>query len=158
LQVYAVLAKQGVSVPTTDLFGVYGSELLETCRLATAYRTRVESLRDLIEVFDAEITKLETDVCHELRGHAVYTLADQPVVTVRLLLTGVGAERRGWLIGTVRSTGARFREEARRTCQLRKQSRSTSQSSRCGQRTGGLRPTRVPRESTRSPSRTSSPI
>jgi len=26
------------------------------CRLATAYRTRVESLRDLIEVFDAEIT------------------------------------------------------------------------------------------------------
>jgi transposase len=59
LQVYAVLAKEGVNVPMTDLFGVLGSELLETCQLATAYRTRVESLRDLIEVFDAEIAKLE---------------------------------------------------------------------------------------------------
>src|SRR6266853_1795305 len=29
--------------------------------------------------------------------------ADQPVIAVKLLLTGVGAERRGWLIGTVRS-------------------------------------------------------
>jgi len=77
LQVYAVLAKEGVSVPMTDLFGVSGTELLETCHLATAYRTRVESLRDLIEVFDAEIAKLETDVRHQLRGHAGYQAIQQ---------------------------------------------------------------------------------
>ena len=77
LQVYAVLAKEGVNVPMTDLFGVSGAELLETCRLATAYRTRVESLRDLIEVFDREITKLEGDVRHELRGHAGYQAIQQ---------------------------------------------------------------------------------
>ena len=63
LQVYAVLAKEGVNVPMTDLFGVSGTELLETCHLATAYRTRVESLRDLIEVFDREIAKLEGRSC-----------------------------------------------------------------------------------------------
>jgi len=77
LQAYAVLAKEGVSVPMTDLFGVSGTELLETCRLATAYRTRVESLRDLIEVFDREISKLEGDVRHELRGHAGYQAIQQ---------------------------------------------------------------------------------
>ena len=77
LQVYAVLAKEGVNVPMTDLFGVSGSELLETCHLATAYRTRVESLRDLIALFDREIAKLEVDVHHELRGHAGYQAIQQ---------------------------------------------------------------------------------
>ncbi len=77
LQVYAVLAKEGVNVPMTDLFGVSGTELLETCHLATAYRTRVESLRDLIALFDREIAKLEVDVRHELRGHAGYQAIQQ---------------------------------------------------------------------------------
>jgi transposase len=72
LQAYAVLAKEGVAVPMTDLFGVAGTELLEHCHLATAYRTRVESLRDLIEVFDKQIAMLETDLRHELAGHAGY--------------------------------------------------------------------------------------
>ena len=77
LQVYAVLAKEGVNVPMTDLFGVSGTELLETCHLATAYRTRVESLRDLIEVFDREIAKLEGDVRHQLRGQVGYEAIQQ---------------------------------------------------------------------------------
>jgi transposase len=77
LQVYAVLAKEGVNVPMTDLFGVLGTELLETCHLATAYRTRVESLRDLIEVFDREITKLEGDLRQKVRGHAGYQAIQQ---------------------------------------------------------------------------------
>ena len=77
LQTYAVLAKEGVAVPMTDLFGVAGTELIETCTLAPAYRTRVESLRDLVEVFDREIQKLETDVRHELRGHAGYQAIQQ---------------------------------------------------------------------------------
>jgi transposase len=77
LQVYAVLAKEGVNVPMTNLFGVLGTELLETCRLSTAYRTRVESLRDLIEVFDREITKLEGDVRHQLRGQVGYEAIQQ---------------------------------------------------------------------------------
>ena len=95
LQVYAVLAKEGVNVPMTDLFGVSGTELLETCHLATAYRTRVESLRDLIEVFDREIAKLEVDVRHELRGHAGYQAIQQiPGVGPSVRLGVRGRDRR----------------------------------------------------------------
>ena len=49
-QVHAVLAKEGVTVPMSDLFGVAGQVLLDKVHLAEAYRVRVESLRDLIEL------------------------------------------------------------------------------------------------------------
>src|SRR3954469_374105 len=58
-QVHAVLAKEGVHVPMSDLFGVAGRALLDNCDLGRAYATRVESLRDLIELFDHEIAMLE---------------------------------------------------------------------------------------------------
>ncbi|MGH9303165.1 MAG: transposase, partial [Acidimicrobiales bacterium] len=77
LQVYAVLAKEGVTVPMTDLFGLGGTRLLESCHLANAYRVRVESLRDLIESFDTEVAKIEADIRHELRGHAGYETIQQ---------------------------------------------------------------------------------
>ena len=48
-QVHAVLAKEGVTVPMSDLFGVGGQVLLDKVHLADAYRVRVESLRDLID-------------------------------------------------------------------------------------------------------------
>jgi transposase len=88
LQAYSVLAKEGVAVPMTDLFGVGGTELLEGCHLGTAYRTRVESLRDLIEVFDAEIAMIETDVFHSLSGEAGYK-AIQVIPGVGPLLAAV---------------------------------------------------------------------
>lgn len=71
LQVYAVLAKEGVHVPMTDLFGVGGTELLDSCQLAHAYRVRVQSLRDLIELFDREVAMFEGEVVHQLADHAV---------------------------------------------------------------------------------------
>src|SRR5215211_3287563 len=47
-QVHAVLAKQGVRVPMSDLFGVAGTRLLEELRLPRAYGLRVASLRELL--------------------------------------------------------------------------------------------------------------
>ncbi len=61
-QVHAVLAKEGVKVPMSDLFGVAGQALLDTCELGRAYAIRVESLRDLIELYDREIAMLEREV------------------------------------------------------------------------------------------------
>lgn len=61
-QVHAVLAKEGVAVPMSDRFGVAGQRLLHRCELADAYVVRVESLRDLIEVYDREIAMLQTRV------------------------------------------------------------------------------------------------
>ncbi len=43
-QVHAVLAKEGVRVPVSDLFGVAGQALLDEVPLARAYAIRVESL------------------------------------------------------------------------------------------------------------------
>ena len=47
-QIHAVLAKEGVSVPMTDLFGVAGTALLAELELAPAYAARVASLRRLL--------------------------------------------------------------------------------------------------------------
>ena len=61
-QVHAVLAKEGVAVPMSDLFGVAGTKLLESCQLGRAYAIRVESLRDLICLYDREIAMLEREI------------------------------------------------------------------------------------------------
>jgi transposase len=58
-EVHAVLAKCGVQVSLTDLFGVSGLELLDRLvdqdRLPTPYAARVRSLRRLIDDLDFEI-------------------------------------------------------------------------------------------------------
>ena len=54
-QVHAVLAKQGLLVPVSDLFGVGGRELLARLALPAPYRARVNALGRLIDAFDFEI-------------------------------------------------------------------------------------------------------
>lgn len=71
-QVHSVLAKEGVAVPMTDLFGVAGNGLLNDVELGRAYTIRVESLRDLIELYDREVAMLEREVTRALAGHAGY--------------------------------------------------------------------------------------
>src|SRR5215213_4349604 len=76
------------------------------------------------------------------------SLADRPVVAVKPLLAGVAVERGGRLTRNVHfgQPGREPWEEARRTCQSPRTSRLRFPSSWSGRRTGGLRPTRVPRE------------
>jgi transposase len=71
-QVHAVLAKEGVRVPMTDLFGVGGQALLDSCRLGDAYALRVESLRDLIALYDREVEMLCERIERSLSDHAGY--------------------------------------------------------------------------------------
>ena len=54
-QVHAVLAKEGVAVPMSDLFGKQGMALLRDTRLGTCHRMRIDSLLDLIDAFDHEV-------------------------------------------------------------------------------------------------------
>jgi transposase len=56
--VHAVLAKCGVRVAMSDLFGVAGERMLAGLRLAPAYQARVASLRRLIHACDKEIDVL----------------------------------------------------------------------------------------------------
>ncbi len=52
-QVHSVLAKSGVLIPVSDLFGVTGRQKLARVPLADAYAQRVISLLELIDVLDA---------------------------------------------------------------------------------------------------------
>jgi hypothetical protein len=53
--VRAVLAKCGVQVSMSDLFGVAGTALLDHVELPTPYRARIDSLRRVMEAVDFEI-------------------------------------------------------------------------------------------------------
>ena len=65
-QAHAVLAKERVSVPVTDLFGKAGRKFLDDVPLAAAYRARIESLRGLISTIDREVAIFERDLEREL--------------------------------------------------------------------------------------------
>jgi transposase len=54
-EVHAVLAKCGVQVLMSDLFGVWGTELLDRLELPTPYAARIASLRRLMDEVDFEI-------------------------------------------------------------------------------------------------------
>ena len=71
-QVHAVLAKEGVHVPMTDLFGVAGNQLLDSLQLAPAFDARVRSLRDLIGVYDTQVIAFERALTHQLGAHPGY--------------------------------------------------------------------------------------
>jgi transposase len=82
-RVHAVLAKEGVAVPMSDLFGKAGMQLLAEVPLASAYRLRVSSLLDIIDAFDYEVEFVRAQIDDELRGHRGYSVIQS--------IPGVGA-------------------------------------------------------------------
>jgi transposase len=93
-QVHAVLAKEGVVVPMTDLFGIGGQRLLDEVKLKRAYRIRVESLRDLIELCDREIAILEKETAPFFAGdlgyHAVQAIPGVGPVLAAVFVAEIG--------------------------------------------------------------------
>lgn len=71
-QVHSVLAKEGVHVPMTDLFGLAGNVLLDGLELTDGYLIRVESLRDLIIRLDTEVAMLDRRIHERLRNDPSY--------------------------------------------------------------------------------------
>ncbi len=65
-QVHAVLAKQGVHVPMSDLFGVGGTKLLDELALDAPFHAHVLSLRRLIDAFTFEIDIVAERTCGQL--------------------------------------------------------------------------------------------
>ena len=87
-QVHAVLAKEGVRVPMSDLFGVGGTRLLDQLHLGHAYALRVASLRTLIAAYDQEIAMLGREISTALAGDVGY-LAIQTIPGVGPVLAAV---------------------------------------------------------------------
>jgi transposase len=87
-QVHAVLAKEGVRVPMSDLFGVAGTRLLEELRLPRAYGLRVASLRELLGALDQQIAMLGREIGSALAGDVGY-LAIQAIPGVGPVLAAI---------------------------------------------------------------------
>lgn len=81
-QVHSVLGKEGVIPVLSTLWGPGGARFLEQLSLGDAYEYRVESLRDLIGVYDREITELDRRIHLQLRNDAGYRTIQQ--------LSGIG--------------------------------------------------------------------
>ena len=93
-QVHAVMAKLGILPPIGDMFGPGGQDLLDKMDFPGPYGLRVESLRDLLEVFDREIAMVERHIQRELKDHAGYraiqALHGVGPVTASILVAEIG--------------------------------------------------------------------
>src|SRR3954463_7141777 len=67
--VHAVLAKQGLHIPVSDLFGLGGRELLVAAPLDGPYRARVDALCRLIAAVDFEIDAVAGPLRARLARH-----------------------------------------------------------------------------------------
>lgn len=68
-QVHALLAKHGVRVPMSDLFGAAGNRLLDELALPRPYALRLSSVRDLIARYDQEVASFDREVRSTLGSH-----------------------------------------------------------------------------------------
>lgn len=69
-QVHTVLAKAGVLIAVSDVFGTDGRRQLGQTTLSGAYAQRVVSLLKLIDILDAEEAVFNTRIAEQLHGHA----------------------------------------------------------------------------------------
>ena len=71
-QIHAVMAKHGYLPERDDMFGPGGQVLLDQMSFEGVYALRVESLRDLLEIYDRELTMVERHMRRLFKDHAGY--------------------------------------------------------------------------------------
>lgn len=106
-QVHAVLAKCGVSVPMSDLFGVAGTDLLDGLQLPAAFAARIASLRRIMDLVDFEI-----DV---FAGLVKHRLARDPGYTAVQTIPGIGTVLGAVMVAEIGDIG-RFPTAEKLTC------------------------------------------
>ena len=77
VEIHAVLAKCGIQVIMSDLFGPDGLDLLDRCPLPGPYAARIQSLRRLIEHLDVEIETFTRLSRGRLAGNSGYVALQQ---------------------------------------------------------------------------------
>jgi transposase len=93
-QIHAVLAKEGVLPRQRDIFSQAGTAALDALTLAPSYELRVESLRDVIALYDREIAILERKIHLALRNdrgyNAIQALTGVGPTIAAILVTEIG--------------------------------------------------------------------
>ena len=93
-QVHGVLAKLGIEVTCSDIFGAWGTRWLDELPLPRPYCWKVASLRQLTGWLSSEITVLEQVSAELLAGHDAYRAVQQlpgigPVLGA-VIVAGIG--------------------------------------------------------------------
>jgi len=93
-QIHSVLAKHGVKVAMSDLFGKAGLVLLADLQLPAAYRLRVDSLLELIDAYDFEVDRLGRLIASRLNEdrayHAIQTIPGIGSVLAAVFVAEIG--------------------------------------------------------------------
>lgn len=76
-QVHAVLAKRGITVVDSDLFGITGRHRIGSMALPERARIRVESQLRLIDALDIEVDQFDRLIRAELTDHTGYRVIQQ---------------------------------------------------------------------------------
>jgi transposase len=106
-EVHAVLAKCGVQVLISDLFGLAGTELLDRLDLPAPYAARIASLRRVMDDLDFEITLFAGII----RGR----MAHEPGYTAVQKIPGIGPTLGAVLVAEIGDI-TRFASAAKLTC------------------------------------------
>ncbi len=106
-EVHAVLAKCGVQVAMSDLFGVAGTALLDGLSLPAPYAARVASLRRVMEGVDFEIDLFA--------GLARGLLVKDPAYTAVQTIPGIGPTLAAVFVAEIGEVG-RFANAEKLTC------------------------------------------
>jgi transposase len=76
-QIHAVLAKAGVLIAVSDLFGVTGRQRLAKVPLGPAYAERIRSLLELIDILDGHEARFAAMIAERLHAHRGYQTIQQ---------------------------------------------------------------------------------
>ena len=76
-QIHAVLAKAGVLIAVSDLFGVTGRQRLAKVPLGLAYAQRIRSLLELIDILDSHEARFAALIAERLHTHTGYQAIQQ---------------------------------------------------------------------------------
>jgi transposase len=76
-QIHAVLAKAGVLIAVSDLFGVTGRQRLAKVPLGPAYAQRIRSLLELIDILDSHEARFAAMIAERLDTHRGYQAIQQ---------------------------------------------------------------------------------
>jgi len=76
-QIHGVLAKAGVLIAVSDLFGVTGRQRLAKVPLGPAYAQRIRSLLELIDILDSHEARFAAMIAERLATHRGYQAIQQ---------------------------------------------------------------------------------
>jgi transposase len=93
-QAHGVVAKHGIVVPMSDLFGVDGAVFLNELPLPAGYSARLRALREVMDTFDRQLELLDREISARLTDdvgyHAIQKIGGIGPALAAVFVTEIG--------------------------------------------------------------------